>query len=195
MTEHQTPGWRLLQQLHGDEPSQEQDVIAASKEVTLPAAAASPTRGEGSSHSPLGDSRQPRLMGLWSPGTSLVQPSASQNHPQVLRGGHQGFGKRPRGWLWASSTNQAACGSAFTRLRKAKSHKALWMLLIHSNLVLARQSPVPVPQSPNQSSLLRPALTPTQLQAVPHLLQSPLSPLPRQRQKQHRGWPQTLFSC
>lgn len=84
MTEHQTPGWRLLQQLHGDEPSEEQDVIAALEEVTLPPTAASPTGGEGTSHSPLGDSSQPKLTGLWSPGTSLVQLSASQNHPQVL---------------------------------------------------------------------------------------------------------------
>lgn len=35
MTEHQTPGWQLPQQLHRDEPPEEQDVIAASKEVTL----------------------------------------------------------------------------------------------------------------------------------------------------------------
>lgn len=35
MTEHQTPGWQLPQQLPRDEPPEEQDVIAASEEVTL----------------------------------------------------------------------------------------------------------------------------------------------------------------
>lgn len=154
MTEHQTPGWRLLQQLHENQTSEEQDVIAASKEVTLPAA--SPTRREGTSHSPLRDSSQPWLMGLWSPGTSLAQLSASQNHPQLLeqlRGDHQRFGKWPQGWLWASSTNRAACGSALTRWEKAKPHTALQMLLIYSNLVSPPQSPFSPPQSPKQGSL------------------------------------------
>lgn len=67
-----------------DELSAEQDVIAASKEVTLPSTAASPTRREGTSHSPSGGSSQPWLVGLWSPGSSLVQLSASQTLPRCL---------------------------------------------------------------------------------------------------------------
>lgn len=90
MTEHQTPGWRLLQQLHRDEPSEEQDVIAALEEVTLPPTAASPTGREGTSHSPLGDSSQPWLMGLWAPAW------CSRQHPKAI----------PRCWSSSEETTR-----------------------------------------------------------------------------------------
>lgn len=151
MTEHQTPGWQLPQQLHRDEPPEEQDVIAASKEVTLQQQQLLP-RERRKQPQPIRGLQQPWLTALCSPGSSLVQLSASQNHPQVpeqttrgLAGGHRGgFGPAPQ-----------------TSLRKAKPHKALCVLLIHSNMVSSPQSPVSVPQnpvsapqSPKQSSLL-----------------------------------------